>query len=33
MPPVGLVRHQDDCDLDADDIDQNRKVFEFVTIP
>ena len=33
IPPVGSVRHQDDCDLDADDIDQNGKVFDFVTIP
>ena len=33
IPPVGLVCHEDECDLDADDIDQNEKVFEFVTIP
>ena len=26
------VCHIDECDLDADDIDQNEKVFEFVTI-
>ena len=33
IPPVRPVCHEDECDLDADDIDQNEKVFEFVTIP
>ena len=32
IPPVGLVCHEDECDLDADNIDQNEKVFE-LTIP
>ena len=32
IPPVVSVCHIDECDLDADDIDQNEKVFEFVTI-
>ena len=33
IPPVRPVCHEDECDLDADDIDQNENVFEFVTIP
>ena len=33
IPPVRSVCHEDECDLDADDIGQNEKVFEFVTIP
>ena len=30
IPPVWSVCHEDECDLDADDIDQNEKAFEFV---
>ena len=33
IPPVSSVCHEDECDLDADDIDQNEKVSEFVTTP
>ena len=33
IPSVGSVCPKDECDLDADDIDQTEKVFEFVTIP
>ena len=33
LPPVGSVCHENECDLDEDDIEQNEKVFEFVTIP
>ena len=32
IPLVGSVCHEDDCDLDADDVDQNEKAFEFITI-
>ena len=31
--PVGSVCHEDEWDLDADDIDPHEKLSEFVTIP
>ena len=33
ITPTTSICHENECDLDADDIDQNAKVFEFVTIP
>ena len=33
VPPVESVSHEDECNLDVDDIDENCKVFEFVTVP
>ena len=33
VPPVESVSHEDECNECSDDIDENRKVFEFVTVP